>query len=49
MQALKGYLAVRLTGRYDQLFLNHYGEPISERGVEKLITRYVKAAGIKKK
>jgi site-specific recombinase XerD len=49
LQALKGYLAVRLTGLYDQLFLNRYGEPISERGVEKLITRYVKAAGIKKK
>jgi site-specific recombinase XerD len=49
MQALKGYLAVRLTGLYNQLFLNRYGEPISERGVEKLITRYVRQAGIKKK
>ncbi len=33
---------------YEQLFLNRDNEPISERGVRKLVTRYVKAAGITK-
>jgi integrase/recombinase XerC len=59
--ALKGWLTARgqllrdLAGRGKQphpsehLFLNQYGEPISERGVQKLITKYVRAAGITKK
>src|SRR3712207_5545831 len=49
LQAIKTYLALRPTGMHEQLFLNRYGDPISERGVEKLITRYGKQAGIKKK
>src|ERR671932_1788656 len=47
--ALKTYLAMRPSVLHDYLFVNRYGEPISERGVEKLIIRYAKAAGVSKK
>ena len=33
----------------EQLFLNYKGEPISERGIRKLVVKYTKAAGITKK
>jgi integrase/recombinase XerD len=33
----------------DSLFLNYQGEPILERGVQKLLAKYVKLAGITKK
>jgi integrase/recombinase XerC len=36
-------------GSTEQLFLNYKGEPISERGVRKLVVKYTKAAGITKK
>ncbi len=48
-QALKTYLAHRPLHAPEQLFLNRYNQPFSERGIEKLITRYVKEAGIRKK
>jgi integrase/recombinase XerC len=50
-QALRSYLAVRMApeGSTEQLFLNYKGEPISERGVRKLVVKYTKAAGITKK
>ncbi len=48
-QAIKSYLAIRPTVSHDFLFVNRYGEPISDRGIEKLITRYVKEAGLRKK
>jgi site-specific recombinase XerD len=48
-QAIKNYLATRPNTTYDQLFLNCYNEPISERGVRKLVTKYLHLAGIKKK
>ena len=47
--ALKSYLAIRPSVLHDYRFVNRYGEPISERGVEKLIIRYAKAAGLSKK
>ena len=47
--ALKSYLAIRPSVLHDYLFVNRYGEPICERGVEKLIIRYAKAAGLSKK
>jgi site-specific recombinase XerD len=50
-QALRSYLAVRPVpeGSTERLFLNYQGEPISERGVRKLVVKYTKAAGITKK
>jgi integrase/recombinase XerC len=50
-QALRSYLAVRMApeGTSERLFLNYQGEPISERGVRKLVVKYTKAAGITKK
>ena len=49
MQALKNYLAVRPGESLGGLFLNYQGEPISERGIRKLVVKYRKAAGITKK
>jgi site-specific recombinase XerD len=48
-QAIKNYLATRLNAAYNQLFLNRYSEPISARGVRKLVGKYLHLAGIKKK
>jgi site-specific recombinase XerD len=50
-QAIRSYLAVRPVpeGSSERLFLNYKGEPISERGVRKLVVKYTKAAGITKK
>jgi integrase/recombinase XerC len=47
--AIKNYLDVRGQSPYEQLFLNYQGEPISERGVRKLVAKYLKASGITKK
>ncbi len=49
LQALRNYLASRLQSLTDALFLNYQAEPISERGVQKLLQKYVKLAGITKK
>jgi integrase/recombinase XerC len=49
LQALKSYLAVRPESLSERLFLNYKGEPISERGIRKLVVKYTKAAGITKK
>ncbi len=49
IQALKSYLAVRPETYSDRLFLNYMGEPISERGIRKLVVKYTKAAGITKR
>jgi integrase/recombinase XerC len=49
LQALKSYLSVRPDSLSDRLFLNYKGEPISERGIRKLVVKYTKAAGITKK
>src|SRR5205814_3902596 len=50
-QAVRSYLALRDKEQTldDHLFLNRYGEPIGERGVQKLITRYAKRSGIRRK
>src|SRR5436190_6719370 len=47
IQALRSYLAVRMApeGSTERLFLNYKGEPISERGIRKLVVKYTKAAG----
>jgi integrase/recombinase XerC len=49
LQALKSYLAVRPDSFSERLFLNYKGDPISERGIRKLVVKYTKAAGITKK
>jgi integrase/recombinase XerC len=49
VQALKNYLAVRPENLSEALFLNYKGEPISERGIRKLVVQYRKNAGITKR
>jgi site-specific recombinase XerD len=48
-RAVKTYLKVRTRVDDDHIFLNQYGEPISVRGIQKLVTKYTRAAGIRKK
>jgi integrase/recombinase XerC len=49
VHALKSYLAVRPQSVSPRVFLNYQGEPISERGIRKLVVKYRKEAGITKK
>jgi integrase/recombinase XerC len=49
LHALKSYLSVRGEGFSKRVFLNYQGEPISERGIRKLVVKYRKEAGITKK
>ena len=49
VHALKSYLAVRPESISTRVFLNYQGEPISERGIRKLVVKYRKEAGITKK
>jgi integrase/recombinase XerC len=49
VQALKNYLAVRPESLSPVLFLNYKAEPISDRGIRKLVVKYRKNAGITKK
>jgi site-specific recombinase XerD len=49
-EALKTWLSIRqrqLTGA-EELFINKYGQPLSERGVQKLVAKYRRLAGIAK-
>jgi integrase/recombinase XerC len=48
-QAIKNYLHTRPATAAEQLFINYTNEPISERGVRKIVAKYIKQAGIKKK
>ena len=48
-QALKSYLAVRPRTVDQHLFLNYQGVGLSVRGVRKVVEKYVKRSGIKKK
>src|SRR4030095_6721565 len=48
VHALKSYLAVRGESFSKRVFLNYQGEPISERGIRKLVVKYRKEAGITK-
>jgi integrase/recombinase XerC len=47
--ALRNHLINRPQSLSDALFLNYQGEPISERGIQKLLAKYVKLAGITKR
>jgi integrase/recombinase XerC len=49
VHALKSYLAGRGEHFTKRVFLNYQGEPISERGIRKLVVKYRKEAGITKK
>jgi integrase/recombinase XerC len=49
IHALKSYLAIRPASISTRVFLNYQGEPISERGIRKLVVKYRKEAGITKK
>jgi site-specific recombinase XerD len=49
IHALKSYLGVRPESLSQKVFLNYQGEPISERGIRKLVVKYRKEAGITKK
>ena len=49
MQALKNYLAIRPESLSSHLFLNYKGEPISDRGIRKVVVKYRKSAGITKR
>jgi integrase/recombinase XerC len=49
LQAVKNYLAHRGTQHPGHLFLNRYGEPLGERGIQKLVAEYQERAGLSKK
>jgi site-specific recombinase XerC len=49
IHALKSYLAIRPDSISSRVFFNYQGEPISERGIRKLVVKYRKEAGITKK
>src|SRR6266480_6904318 len=50
VHALRSYLLVRgVDSTSQRVFLNYQGEPISERGIRKLVVKYRKEAGITKK
>src|SRR5438093_13681231 len=44
--AIKNYLDVRKNTKSNIFFLNRFGEPIGERGVQKMLRKYLKSAGI---
>jgi integrase/recombinase XerD len=44
--ALKNYLDIRKDAGNRILFLNRFGEPLGERGVQKMLRKYLKKAGI---
>jgi site-specific recombinase XerD len=44
--ALKNFLKVRENAENNFLFLNRFGEPVSDRGVQKMLRKYLKRAGI---
>jgi site-specific recombinase XerD len=44
--ALKSYLKVRETAENSILFLNRFSEPVSDRGVQKMLRKHLKRAGI---
>ena len=45
-EALQAYLAVRPASGYTNVFLNSDRKPLGERGVQKLVMKYYKQAGI---
>lgn len=48
-RAIKSYLQVRPEVPETHIFLNQYDYPISQRGIQKLVSKYTQRAGIQKK
>jgi site-specific recombinase XerD len=46
--AMRSYLKVRENAGNTTFFLNRFGEPVSDRGVQKILRKYLKSAGIGK-
>jgi site-specific recombinase XerD len=46
IDVIKAYLKVREIVENDVLFLNRLGEPLGESGVQKMLTKRIKSAGI---
>jgi site-specific recombinase XerD len=44
--ALEKYLDIREATETNILFLNRFGEPVSDRGVQKMLRKYLKRTGI---
>jgi integrase/recombinase XerD len=44
--ALQNYLSARKDAGNSILFLNRFGEPLGERGIQKMLRKYLKRAGI---
>ncbi len=44
--ALKNYLDIRKDARSNVLFLNRFDEPLGERGVQKILRKYLKKTGL---
>jgi site-specific recombinase XerD len=44
--ALKNYLGIRTDAGNSILFLNRFGKPLGERGVQKMLRKYLERAGI---
>ena len=45
-RALRAYLKIRPEVEYDNLFINKFREPLSPRGVQKVVQKYLEEAGI---
>ena len=45
-EAIKNYLQLRNQAESEILFLNRFGEPLGESGVQKMLTKRIKSAGI---
>lgn len=45
-EALQAYFTARSASEYSSLFLNKFGKPLGDRGVQKIILQYFRQAGI---
>lgn len=46
VDALKAYLQIRPDTKYPSLFLNRFGKPLGNRGVQKILGKYFQKAGL---
>ena len=46
--ALNNYVKVRRDTRNSSLFLNRFGKPLGERGVQKMLRKYLQKVGIQR-
>jgi site-specific recombinase XerD len=45
-QAINAYLEVRPPTKYSNMFINHQGQPMGPRGIQKQIMKYYRQSGI---